>query len=190
MTTTEATRSKINHIELEKSVKHLYREVALHPEVTYHFEMGRVLAERLGYPSSILDIIPKEAIESFAGVGYYFDLAKIKPGEKVLDMGSGSGMDVFFAEKLTGEKGEVLGIAGVEGNGQTELARLISGLDKPTSGDIELYGQQIQGKTPHQIRDLKIAHVSEDRKGDGTAGDASIRDNVLVDRYHQKPGQK
>ncbi|MGI9875207.1 ABC transporter ATP-binding protein [Vibrio pomeroyi] len=83
-------------------------------------------------------------------------------------------------------EGEVLGIAGVEGNGQTELARLISGLDKPTSGDIEFYGQAIQGKTPRQIRDLKVAHVSEDRKGDGTAGEASIRDNVIVDRYHQK----
>jgi ubiquinone/menaquinone biosynthesis C-methylase UbiE len=88
----------------------MYREVALHPEVTYHFEMGRALAERLGYPKQILDKVPSSAIDSFAGVGYYFDFAQLQPGENVVDLGSGSGMDVFFAALQVGDRGEVIGI--------------------------------------------------------------------------------
>ena len=110
MNTETATRSNVNREELELKVKKMYREVALHPEVTYHFEMGRALAERLGYPSQILDNIPSSAIDSFAGVGYYFDLAQLQNGENVVDLGSGSGMDVFFAALQVGDRGEVIGI--------------------------------------------------------------------------------
>ena len=101
---------KVNQQDLEKRVKDMYKKVALNPEVEYHFEMGRKLAERLGYPSQILNQIPKEAIDSFAGVGYYFDFAQLQKGEVVLDLGSGSGMDVFFAASQVGETGEVIGI--------------------------------------------------------------------------------
>lgn len=100
----------VDPIDLERRVKDMYKKVALHPEVTYHFEMGRELAESLGYPSKELDLIPKEAIESFAGVGYYFDFAKLTKGEVVVDLGSGSGMDVFFAANQVGSSGEVIGI--------------------------------------------------------------------------------
>ena len=101
---------KVNTHDLENKVKDMYRKVALNPEVEYHFEMGRALAERLGYPANKLDQIPSGAIASFAGVGYYFDLARLKEGESVVDLGSGSGMDVFFAAKEVGEEGEVIGI--------------------------------------------------------------------------------
>jgi ubiquinone/menaquinone biosynthesis C-methylase UbiE len=72
--------------------------------------MGRSLAERLGYPGDILDLLPVEAIESFAGVGYFFDLAQVGDGERVLDLGSGSGMDAFFAAALVGSSGRVVGV--------------------------------------------------------------------------------
>jgi len=101
---------KVNQQDLEKRVKDMYKKVALHPEVEYHFEMGRKLAERLGYPGEVLDQIPAEAIDSFAGVGYYFDFAKLQKGEVVLDLGSGSGMDVFFAANQVGKTGEVIGV--------------------------------------------------------------------------------
>jgi arsenite methyltransferase len=96
--------------ELEQRVKDMYREVAEEPEKKFHFETGRPLAERLGYPAVELDAIPAPAIDSFAGVGYYFDLAAIKPGETVVDLGSGSGMDSFLASLQTGEAGRVVGI--------------------------------------------------------------------------------
>jgi arsenite methyltransferase len=96
--------------ELEFKVKDMYRHVAREPGGAYHFEMGRPLAERLGYPADLLDEIPGGAIESFAGVGYFFDLAHLKTGETVVDLGSGSGMDVFFAANRVGPNGRVVGV--------------------------------------------------------------------------------
>jgi arsenite methyltransferase len=96
--------------DLERRVKEMYREVADEPHNEFHFETGRGLAERLGYPAVELDAVPSEAIESFAGVGYYFDLAAIRPGETVVDLGSGSGMDSFLAVHQVGSAGRVIGI--------------------------------------------------------------------------------
>jgi len=96
--------------ELESKVKAMYRSVAEDPHGDFHFEMGRVMAERLGYAAADLDRVPAEAIESFAGVGYYFDLADLKPGEVVVDLGSGSGMDTFIAGLKVGPRGKVTGV--------------------------------------------------------------------------------
>jgi SAM-dependent methyltransferase len=96
--------------ELEVKVKAMYRSVALDPHGEFHFEMGRAMAERLGYPSADLDCIPAEAIESFAGVGYYFHLADLKEGQTVVDLGSGSGMDTFVAALKVGSHGKVIGV--------------------------------------------------------------------------------
>jgi arsenite methyltransferase len=104
------TAMSVNAKELEAKVKQMYREVATNPRGEFHFEMGRVMAERLGYLSEDLDLIPPEAIESFAGVGYFFHLANLKPGETVVDLGSGSGMDTFVASLKVGAKGEVIGV--------------------------------------------------------------------------------
>ncbi|MFN2616116.1 MAG: methyltransferase domain-containing protein [Thermoleophilaceae bacterium] len=96
--------------ELEAKVKDMYRHVAQEPRGEYHFELGRPLAEGLGYPADVLDRIPADAIESFAGVGYFFDLADLSEGESVVDLGSGSGMDAFFAAVRVGPSGSVVGI--------------------------------------------------------------------------------
>jgi len=96
--------------ELEVKVQKIYRLVAEQPSGAYHFEMGRPLAERLGYPAELLDQLPAGAVESFAGVGYFFDLAGLVEGERVIDLGSGSGMDAFGAACLVGRSGHVLGV--------------------------------------------------------------------------------
>ena len=96
--------------ELEAKVKAMYRSVAEEPHGEFHFEMGRAMAERLGYAPADLDRIPAESIESFAGVGYYFHLAELKGGETVVDLGSGSGMDTFIAALKVGRAGKVIGI--------------------------------------------------------------------------------
>jgi arsenite methyltransferase len=93
---------ELDTTELELRVKRMYEEVALEPDREFHFETGRGLAERLGYPSADLDRIPAAAIESFAGVGYFLDLAGIRTGESVLDLGSGSGTDSFLAALAAG----------------------------------------------------------------------------------------
>ncbi len=102
--------STFDKVALEQKVKHMYKNVALEPHQLYHFEMGRSLAVKLGYPTEMLDTIPAGAVDSFAGVGYHFGLANIKPGNRVLDLGSGSGMDLFIAAQLTGPSGSVVGI--------------------------------------------------------------------------------
>lgn len=102
--------STVDVKDLELKVQDMYRAVAENPRGEFHFEMGRALAERLGYPPAYLDRIPPEAIESFAGVGYYFNLAELKPGEQVVDMGSGSGMDAFIAALQVGSQGHVIGV--------------------------------------------------------------------------------
>ncbi|MGX9900035.1 methyltransferase domain-containing protein [Arthrobacter sp. SA17] len=103
-------REAVDRADLEAKVKGVYRQVALAPEGKYHFELGRSLAERLGYPVPLLDAIPAGAVESFAGVGYFFDLARLSPGERVLDLGSGSGTDVFAAAVSVGHGGSVTGL--------------------------------------------------------------------------------
>jgi ubiquinone/menaquinone biosynthesis C-methylase UbiE len=100
---------KVDTAELELKVKKMYSDVALNPKGEYHFEMGRGLAEKLGYEKNDLDRIPSAAIDSFAGVGYYFDMAGIGEGDHVLDLGSGSGMDVFVAALKVGNSGHVAG---------------------------------------------------------------------------------
>jgi SAM-dependent methyltransferase len=101
---------QLDTTELEQRVKRMYEEVALEPDREFHFETGRPLAERLGYPPADLDRIPAAAIDSFAGVGYFLDLAAIQPGEVVLDLGSGSGTDSFLAALAGGSSGRVIGI--------------------------------------------------------------------------------
>jgi len=101
---------QLDTTELEERVKRMYQEVALEPEHEFHFETGRELAERLGYPAEDLDRIPAGAIESFAGVGYFHDLAAVTGGDAVLDLGSGSGTDSFIAALATGSEGRVVGV--------------------------------------------------------------------------------
>jgi arsenite methyltransferase len=95
---------------LEAEVKDIYRHVAREEDADLHFEVGRGLAEQLGYSSELLDAIPAEALASFAGVGHHLDLAAIRPGESVLDLGSGSGTDVFCTAVLVGDSGHVIGV--------------------------------------------------------------------------------
>ncbi len=109
-TKTNTINEPINELELENKVKDMYREVALNPHGEFHFEMGRALAERLGYNPEDLDQIPANAIDSFAGVGYYFHLLNLREGESVVDLGSGSGMDTFIASLKVGSSGKVVGV--------------------------------------------------------------------------------
>ena len=103
-------RELVDEDRLERAIKEMYTEVATNPGGDFHFLTGRPLAEALGYDPALLDRIPAEAVESFAGVGHYFDLAALKEGEVVVDLGSGSGTDLFCAALQVGPSGRAIGI--------------------------------------------------------------------------------
>jgi arsenite methyltransferase len=100
----------VNQKKLQEKVKEIYRKVADEPYENFHFELGRNLAEKLGYSKVDLERIPNNSVESFAGVGFHFDLAKIQVAEKVIDLGCGSGMDTFVAALKVGKSGVVVGV--------------------------------------------------------------------------------
>jgi arsenite methyltransferase len=102
--------SLVDAAQLEAEVKDMYRHVAREDEAELHFEVGRPLALHLGYPATVLDAVPAEALASFAGVGYHLDLAVLAGGEEVLDLGSGSGTDAFCAAVEVGKSGRVVGV--------------------------------------------------------------------------------
>jgi hypothetical protein len=96
---------------LRASVREKYREVALDPGGRFHFHTGRPLATLLGYPPTLVDGLPDAAVESFAGVANPFSLHPLGQDDRVVDLGSGAGFDVFVAAQLVGAGGQVQGAA-------------------------------------------------------------------------------
>ncbi len=86
--------------------------------------------------------------------------------------------------------GEIFGIAGVQGNGQTELVEAITGLRKPEGGSITLLGQDITRSTPRKITELGSAHVPEDRQADGLVLPFPIAENLVLCTYYKEPFSK
>jgi SAM-dependent methyltransferase len=95
---------------LREQVRGKYRDVAVAPHARYHFHTGRPLATRLGYDQTVVDALPDRAVESFAGVGNPFSLRTLRPGERVVDIGSGAGFDSFVAAGQVGAAGRVVGV--------------------------------------------------------------------------------
>jgi arsenite methyltransferase len=100
----------VDPVALRDEVKAKYRAVAADPHGTYHFHTGRPLARRLGYDAAAVAALPDNAVEAFAGVGNPFSLGGLKPGERVVDLGSGGGFDCFIASGRVGPEGHVVGV--------------------------------------------------------------------------------
>lgn len=92
------------------AIRAMYTDVAQHPERTFHFPTGRDACVLVGYPVALLDALPAAAVESFAGVGYPFAANLIRPGDTVLDVGSGSGTDLLLVASLVGSSGSAIGL--------------------------------------------------------------------------------
>lgn len=95
---------------LRCEIRKEYAEVASHPSRGFHFHTGRRLAGLLGYPEAWLEQVPESSIESFAGTGNPFAGAPIERGARVVDVGSGGGIDSLIAGWMTGPDGRVVGV--------------------------------------------------------------------------------
>jgi arsenite methyltransferase len=95
---------------LKDEIIRMYQEVADTPEAEFHFYHGREAAELFGYDTALLDGAPPSAVKSFAGVGNPHLRSSIQPGETVLDLGSGAGLDAIIAAVKTGPSGRVIGV--------------------------------------------------------------------------------
>jgi arsenite methyltransferase len=116
-----STEQSLDLGHLHQAIQEEYTAVAQDPGRGYHFHTGRPLASMLGYQNEWLEDIPERSIASFAGTGNPFRTGQLQPGERVVDVGSGAGIDSLIAAKMVGPDGLVIGIAMTEA--MLEMAR-------------------------------------------------------------------
>lgn len=110
---TQPEPASVPDVDLETlrcAIQEEYEAVAATPNKGFHFHTGRPLAKILEYEESWMDGIPEPAIESFAGTGNPFSLGPIEPGERVVDIGCGAGIDSLIAAKMVGDSGHAIGV--------------------------------------------------------------------------------
>ncbi len=117
-----------------EAVRAMYTEVASSPLTPFHFPTGRAACLFVGYPEEVLDALPAVALESFAGVGYPFAAGAVRPGDTVLDVGSGSGTDVLIASRTAGPEGRVIALDMTE----AMLAKLARSAAAAGAANVEL----------------------------------------------------
>jgi general nucleoside transport system ATP-binding protein len=115
-----------------------------------------------------------------------------QPGEPVLRVSglharNARGLPALRGVSFEVRRGEIVGIAGVEGNGQTELIEVVTGMSRPTVGTVELLGRDVTRASVRQRREAGMAHIPEDRLKVGVAAACTIRDNLILNRYYRRP---
>lgn len=100
----------VDPVRLQKEIQEKYRQVALNPSGEYHFFTGRKAADHVGYPATVLDEFPHQVVDAFAGVASPFHWGLPSPGETVVDIGSGAGLDSVIAATAVGSEGVVIGV--------------------------------------------------------------------------------
>ncbi|WP_445001816.1 ABC transporter ATP-binding protein [Exiguobacterium alkaliphilum] len=128
-------------------------------------------------------------------VNFDAEYSKADPQQVVLDIQKlvvkdSRGIEVVEGLDLQIRSGEILGIAGIDGNGQTELIEAISGLKKPEGGKIFLNGKDVTGFTPRKVTESGVGHIPQDRHKHGLVLDYSIRDNMVLQTYYKEPFSK
>ena len=101
---------ELDTANLRKAIQDEYREVAEHPNKGFHFHTGRRLTQIVGYKDEWLAGVSERAIETFAGTGNPFSMGQLRQGERVVDVGSGGGIDSLVAARMVGPTGQVVGV--------------------------------------------------------------------------------
>jgi simple sugar transport system ATP-binding protein len=140
---------------------------------------------------------PKELAEMMVGREVQLTVSRgaSKPGATVLELKGVNVLDstgemAVREASLVVRAGEIVAVAGVQGNGQTELVEAITGLRPADSGEISLNGSNITGASPRQIADAGVAHIPEDRSRDGMVKGMTVAENLMLNSYHRPPYSK
>ncbi len=148
------------------------------------------------------EVAPEEASEEHLAemmVGRPVELevekAPASPGEPVLEVEDLVVLDERSHRAVDGvsfqvRAGEIVGIAGVQGNGQTELVAALTGLTPPLSGSVKISGVDVTGASPRFIHKQSVAHVPEDRQRSGLVLNFTVAENMVLDNYHDHPYSK
>ena len=100
----------VDRDELRRRISEKYREVAVNPELGFHFHTGYPLTRMLGYPEGAIAALPAATVESFAGTGNPFLFGELQPGETIVDVGCGAGLDTLIAARQVGPAGRVIAV--------------------------------------------------------------------------------
>ncbi|PTY85172.1 ABC transporter ATP-binding protein, partial [Heyndrickxia sporothermodurans] len=146
---------------------------------------------------SVKETNPNELANLMVGREVVFKTVKkeASPKENVLEIKDlvvkdTRGIESIKSLNLNVRAGEIVGIAGVDGNGQTELIEAITGLRKSESGSIKLNGKEVRNLKPRKITEAGVGHIPEDRHKHGLVLDFPIGENIVLQTYYQKPYSK
>jgi simple sugar transport system ATP-binding protein len=170
-------------------ITHKLKEVMSISDRVIVLRNGRVTGETTPAESS-----EEELAEMMVGreVTLIVEKGPSSPDEVVLEViglaaDDSRGQQVLRGVDLFVRAGEVLGVAGVQGNGQTELVEVLTGLRPATAGSASIVGQEVTNATPRTITELGVAHIPEDRQRDGLVLGFPIYDNLILNTYYQPP---
>lgn len=168
-------------------ISHKLKEVMAIADRVIVLRNGKLTGETTPAQSS-----EEELAEMMVGreVTLVVDKGSATPGDVVLEVTGLFAEDQRHHAVLRGvdlfvRAGEVLGVAGVQGNGQTELVRVLTGLNPATGGTIRIRGEDVTNAKPRQITELGVAHIPEDRQSDGLVLSFPITDNLMLNNYYQ-----
>jgi SAM-dependent methyltransferase len=138
----------VNTDVLRAAIRDEYDAVAREPTRGFHFHTGRAHAARLEYEPTWLEGIPNSAVDSFAGTGSPFRLGALAAGERVLDLGSGAGMDSLIASRMVGPDGRVVGIDMTQPAALAEMARVLG-----PNGRLQIADILVQRAVPENAKE-------------------------------------
>ena len=168
-------------------ITHKLQEVMTVSDRVYVMRQGKVVAERNTCDTSVEEL-------SYLMVGRQVvsqDIQPLEMKETLLETKgltyTEDGRDILKGIDLHVNAGEIVGIAGVSGNGQTELIQCITGLTRSTGGQVLVAGTDVTNQSVRRIRDAGLAHISEDRYVWGSAPGGTLEENTLMARQDEAP---
>ncbi|VTS23780.1 ABC transporter, ATP-binding protein [Streptococcus pseudoporcinus] len=191
--------------ELMVIMKNLVKEGKSIVLITHKLDEIRAVADRVTVirrgksieTANVLGVSSKELAEMMVGRSISFTTAKnpSEPKEVVLSIkdlfvDENRGVPAVKGLSLDVRAGEIIGIAGIDGNGQSELIQAITGLRKIKSGTLTIKGKDVTQYSSRKITELSVGHVPEDRHRDGLILDLSLAENVALQTYYKEPLSK